>query len=434
MSLQYSNFSIGRTLGKVAFLALCFVYCAPVSAHAEEQSAAEAQFDLAEEQRYERGEPGRAVEAYRAVVARWPRSEWAPRALDMIAFIQYHDRRDSEAAVKTYEELAVKYPGSPEADYGEFVAGRLLFRVLDNPQAAVAKHAQFIMRSREQGRQSDPAATLAKAQVWGAAERLCLDPGRSLPAKERLEFKGHVRSARFGICFPGDTSCAAAYELTDETKTFRLESRQPSGGGVLAVWVKDLYEPMRSTEEGKPHPYSVKMHDFMILARVDASKTYLVEGLKHRGRLRIKRSFESTPFSVYFTNAPDAVVRLDYDVSGPKRTFSFGFDEIVTDVRGTLKIPLKEWVSLIVLEEGRPVDSFRTDGLAERIARKKDEKMKLLRARGGRPPPLPPLVLVVEQIDPTKRYVVQPVTAMLGSELETPGAESPDVDLDFDFD
>lgn len=401
----WSMKTIQRAVGSLLFLAAGLWCSAGPNMSASETTDAEAQFHLAEKLRYESHEHVKAIEAYQQVATRWPQSPWAPRALDMIGFIRYRDLREYEAAVKTYDELAAKYVGTPEADYGCFVAGCLLWRALGRPQEAVQRHCQFLTRSSARGTTVDPAIALAKDQVRRAVEQLCLDPDRSLPSKGTLAVTGRGRAAQFGVCLPGEAGYTLVYDLGGEAKTFNIQASGPCGKGILAVSVQDLFTPLRATEDGKPWASSAVIGDYMVLAGLGANKTYAVEGLKRRGRLTVRGSFDSGPFSLWFSDDPNTVVRVEYDLSGPKRSFSFSFDDVLTEKRGRLSLRLEVWEPLRVLREGQSVNTFRVEGLQHDVASPAAKKVR----RTAEPSPPKKVTLIVEEIDPTKRYVIEPV-------------------------
>jgi len=389
---------------------------------ARAEGTAEARFAAAEAARYQRRNYGKAIETYREVATQYPKSPWAPRALDMIAFTHYYNLKECAKAVQAYDELAAKYPRTPESDYGLFVAGNLLFRVLQKPGLAAQRHCYFLSRCREVGLKADPTIARAENQLWRAAQRLCIDKDSPKPTKGTLQVKGNVRSRDFGVYFPPSAEYSVKYELTLEHKTFEIQAEGDIGRGFLTVFVDDLYTPYRVHLNDKPYPCHALLDKHMVVAGIEAGKTYAVRGQEHRNQITVKGAFQCEAFQVWFSDKPDVVVELDYDVATNRKVFAFDFEEMFTDKRGKITMPLKEGeTSVRVLQEGRPFDKFRIEGLE----REKPDPTK----RRVEPPKPRKITLIVEEVNPTKTYVIEPAGSTPQDALDEPDEEEDDEDL-----
>jgi hypothetical protein len=114
-------------------------------------------------------------------------------------------------------------------------------------------------------------------------------------------------------------------------------------------------------------------------------------------------------------------VEVTYDVSGKSKKFAFEFEEMVTDKRGRITMPLKEGeTSVRVLEDGRPFDKFRIEGIEKEPPPPKKQRVV-------EPPKPRKITLVVEEVNPTKTYVVEPAGTTPQDALdETPEKETED--------
>ena len=412
-----------RLRGSAVFLAFLVVARASLAIGGDAAASAEAQFAIAEGFRCRDRDYLGAIRAYRKVAALWPEAEWAARALDMVAFIRYYNLKECEKAVAVYEELIAKHPNTPEADYGLFVAGNLLFRVLQRPERAAQKHCQYLARCRELQLTSDPTIARATNQLWRAAQRLCLDDGNPVSPKGQADVKGNLRAKQFGVYFAPKAAYTLSYGLTLEAKTFRVESKQDVGRGFVTAFVDDLYTPYRVVVDGEPYPCHTLIDKHMVVAGLEAGRTYAVKGLDHRGRLTVKGSFECEPFKLWFSDGPDVVVDVDYDIATRRKRFTFEFEEMITDKRGKIIMPLREGeTSVRVLQEGRPFDKFRIEGLE-----KEPPSTTKTRRRPVEPPKPKKITLIVEEVDPTKTYVIEPAGAVPDDALhEAPAEEAED--------
>jgi len=146
------------------------------------ESRPEELYRLAETQLFDRNDPQSALRTYQQVVDRYPRSEYAAKALYAIAYIHEDRLFDPKAALAEYRKLADAYPESP---YGREAARKI---------QAVERARKAALAGTEAGAGAASGTSGGKLSAEGAA-----GPGQQRRRGRRPSLREHLEKLGKGI-------------------------------------------------------------------------------------------------------------------------------------------------------------------------------------------------------------------------------------------
>lgn len=277
----------GRVM-TVRCLLLC-VICALVTGvsrgFAGDEEDAGKLFDKAEELKYQQKDNGRALAAYREVVAKYPKTRWAVYAQDMVAFIHYHCLEEDKRAIAAYEELVDSYPKSRAAVHAIFYMAYIYDYHLGNKKTAFAHYLRFYRALHGQTDVDDPASLrLAMNRVNALGPSCAQKLPAELPPKAKIEITGYARTAHFTVWFAAKekTGISLDYDIKGNSRSFRFRAKagDQDATGYLSFSVEGITPPLRVEQDGKDFDNVAKSGSTMVLRGIKPNATYSITGMR----------------------------------------------------------------------------------------------------------------------------------------------------------
>jgi outer membrane protein assembly factor BamD (BamD/ComL family) len=85
-----------------------------------------------------------SIDAYEKVIAGYPGTDQAERALSVLATIRNNDTREPELAIEAYQRYLAAFPDGPQAPTSMFLIGYLYNNELHNTDSAAAAYRRFL--------------------------------------------------------------------------------------------------------------------------------------------------------------------------------------------------------------------------------------------------------------------------------------------------
>jgi len=269
-----------------ARITLALLFAVALSAIvADDEREAEALFDRAEELKYERKDNDAALKAYREVAEKYPGTTWAAHAQGMVAFLYYYRMKRYEDAVRTYETIIEKYPDSTHAMHAMFYVGYLCDHFLQNRERAFERYLTFYRAYHVLKKVEDPAGlrmATNRINVLGPtfAQKLPAD----LPPRGRVEITGYAKTSRFTVWFAAaeETRVLLDYDSKINWRSFRFRvtSGDRQAVGHLSLPVEGITPPLKVKENGKELGEIAKPGASLVFPGIQVNSTYTISGMQ----------------------------------------------------------------------------------------------------------------------------------------------------------